>query len=111
MGNIVMSEVTCAQAPLVEVIPSTQGTVSAIASAHAPFLYFDSAPTFGHVNGIIRVTLEATRDMPTNTEQRVGSDRVVVAHLRMTIPAAQSLKAAIEGALLLANPSPTETKN
>jgi hypothetical protein len=33
------------------------------------------------------------------------TDRVIVAHLRMNVPAALSLKAAIEGALLLAAPA------
>jgi hypothetical protein len=32
-------------------------------------------------------------------------DRVVVAHLRMSVPAALSLKVAIEAALLLAQPT------
>lgn len=106
-----MSEVASTQAPIVEVIPSTQGSVSAIASAHAPFLYFENAPAFGHIGGVIRVTLTASRDMPVNNEQKVMSDTVVVAHLRMNINAALSLKFAIEGALLLANPPPTGTKN
>ena len=106
-----MSEKAGPQSPIVEVIPSTQGNVSAIASAHAPFLYFENAPAFGHVNGIIRVTLTAARDMPVNNEPGVMADNVVVAHLRMNINAALALKFAIEGALLLANPAPTETKN
>ena len=41
----------------------------------------------------------------------VTQDRVVVAHLRMNVPAALSLKAAIEGAILLATPPPSEAKN
>ena len=92
--------------PPVEVIPSVAGEVSAIASAHAPFLYFDNAPVFGHINGVIRITLEASRDIPApGRQQTVASDRVIVAHLRMNIPAALALKAAIEGALLLAAPT------
>ncbi len=86
---------------LVEVIPSLTGEVSAIASAHAPFLYFENAPTFANLNGIIRITLEAARDMPTPGGSGVTTDRVIVAHLRMNTQAAQALKAAIEGALLL----------
>ena len=42
--------------------------------------------------------------MPT-PGQTVSTDRVIVAHLRMNIPAALALKAAIEGALLLATPA------
>jgi len=89
-----------------EVIPSTRGSMSAVASSHAPFLYFENAPLFGHLNGTIRITLEAARDLHGPSGE-VTMDRVVVAHLRMNIPAARSLKAAIEGALLLALPAPS----
>jgi hypothetical protein len=41
----------------VEGIPSVSGTVSAIAGAHAPSLYFEAAPAFGYVNGVVQVTL------------------------------------------------------
>jgi hypothetical protein len=92
--------------PPVVITPSNRGGVSATASAHAPFLYFETAPIFGYQNGVIRITLEATRDMPGPAGE-VTSDRAIVAHLRMNIPAALSLKSAIEGALLLAMPSPT----
>jgi len=79
-------------------------------SAHAPFLYFEAAPTFGHASGVIRVTLETTRLYAVAPGQ-VTSDRVVVAHLRMNIPATRSLIAALQGALLLANPAPSDSKN
>ena len=92
--------------PPVEVIPSVAGEISAIASAHAPFLYFEHASAFGHLNGIIRITLEAARIMPAPGNPRAAvTDRVIVAHLRMNVPAALSLKAAIEGALRLAAPA------
>lgn len=94
----------------VEIIPSVQDGISALASAHAPFLYFEGASAFGILNGIVRITLEAQRLLPTQ-DQQVAVDRVVVAHLRMNIPAAESLKAAIDGVLLLAKPGPTKTKN
>jgi hypothetical protein len=87
----------------VEIIPSVQGGISAIASAHAPFLYFENAPTFAHLNGIIRVTLTAGRDIPL-TKEKAAFDEISVAHLRMNLPAARALKAALEGALLLATP-------
>ena len=73
--------------------------------AHAPFLYFENASAFGHLSGIIRITLEAARIIPAPGNQGVVIDRVIVAHLRMNIPAALSLKAAIDGALLLATPA------
>lgn len=79
-------------------------------SAHAPFLYFEEAPTLGYMNGIIRITLEAGRQYsPTLGE--VVTDRVVVAYLRTNIQGALALKAAIESALLLANPAGSEAKN
>jgi hypothetical protein len=76
--------------------------ISDIASAHAPFLYFDHAFNFGYHNGIVSITLEAVRFIAKG--QTPARDRVVVAHLRMTIPAAMSLKTALEGALLIAAP-------
>lgn len=95
---------------IVETIPSLQGAVSGIASAHAPILYFENAPAFGHMNGILKVTLTATRDIPL-ANNKIASDHVVVAHLRMNQQAARALKTALEGALLLASPSPTDTQN
>ena len=84
--------------------------LSEIGSAHAPILYFDDVPTFGHGNGIIRITLEAVR-LHTSNLGEVARDRVVVAHLRMSIPTALALRDAIEGALLLANPVTSEARN
>ncbi len=85
--------------------------ISEIGSAHAPFLYFESASAFGFWNGVVRITLEAMRTIPSGQDGGVVNDRVITAHLRMNIPAALSLKAAIEGALLLARPAESETKN
>ncbi len=84
---------------------------SDLASAHAPFLYFEDVPTFGLLNGIVRVTLEASRLYSVSPQDGATADRVVVAHLRMSIPAALSLKAAIEGALLLAAQAHSDARN
>lgn len=94
----------------VENIPSVPGSVSAIGSAGAPFLYFENAPAFGTLNGIIKVTLTATRDM-VQASGNIASDHVVVAHLRMNSHAARALKAALDGALLLASPTASEKPN
>jgi hypothetical protein len=94
----------------VEAIPSVAGGLSGLASAAAPFLYFENAPAFGTMNGIIKVTLTATRDLP-QANNKIASDHVIVAHLRMNMAAARALKAALEGAILLASPSPTDTQN
>ena len=96
--------------PPVETIPSVQGGISAIGSAHAPLLYFEEASAFGILNGVVRITLEAHRIFPTEGEA-AAVDRVVVAHLRMSAPAAMSLKASTEGVLLIEAPGPTQTRN
>lgn len=77
--------------------------IPAVDAAHAPFVYFDNARVSGHHAGIIRITLEALRTLPAGGSQ-TALDSVVVAHLRMSVPAAQMLKAAIDNALLLAAP-------
>jgi hypothetical protein len=57
-----------------------------------------------------QVTLEANRLLPLDGGA-AGSDRVVVAHLRMNITAARGLYAALEKALLLAAPAQSDAKN
>ncbi|WP_210484439.1 hypothetical protein [Microvirga antarctica] len=80
---------------IVEAIPSVQGEVSAVASATAPFIYFDNASTFGINEGVANITLEANRVMVVGGEVR--GDRVIVAHVRMSVGAIARLKSAIEG--------------
>ena len=94
-----------------ETIPSVAGAVSALGSACAPFLYFESATAFGILNGVVQVTLEARRLMPTSPAGGVIIDRVIVGHLRTSMAGALALKSAIEGALLLASPSPSPSEN
>ena len=89
---------------VIEQIPSTTGSLSALASAHAPFLYFDSVPNYGFNAGVANLSLEAVRFTASPTGQGVMADRVTVAHLRMSIDAVRALKAAIEGIELLAAP-------
>lgn len=76
-----------------------------IDTAHAPFLFFDEAPTFGHSGGIIGVTLTARRIVRGETDGTVVADDVVVAHLRCNLVAAQMLRDALNSALLLATPT------
>lgn len=80
-----------------------------MASAAAPFLYFDGAPNFGVNHGIVNITLEAVRFSAVDHE--IIPDRVIVAHLRMGIPAANALRSALEKALLLAAPVPNDQRN
>lgn len=97
--------------PPVEAMPSRAGDISALASAQAPFIYFDMAPTFGCLDGIVNVTLEAVRHQLPNPSVGVVSDRVVVAHLRMSVPAATVLRDVLNQALLLAAPAASGQKN
>jgi hypothetical protein len=62
------------------------------------------------MNGVIQITLEAQRIFLT-TEWPPVVGRVVVAHLRMNVLAAESLRAALNDALLLVAPSPTQAQN
>lgn len=94
---------------VVEATPSHRGEISALASANAPFLYFDGAPNFGLHNGVVNITLEAIRFSAVDHE--IVPDRVIVAHLRMGLPAARALKSALEKVLLLAAPVPDGQKN
>jgi len=77
--------------------------LSQIGSAAAPFVYFEGAPTFGFDGAIGNITLEALTHVAT--EDRIVSERRVVAHLRMSVKGLASLKQAIESIELMANPS------
>jgi hypothetical protein len=77
--------------------------VIALQSTPLPILYFEGAPALSHHNGVIGVTLTVTGGVPTETGgvDSVGS---VVAYLKCNILAAQSLRYALDQALLLAQP-------
>jgi hypothetical protein len=97
--------------PIVESIPSVSGGISAVASANAPFIYFESAPFFGYGNGVGKIAIEATRQIMITPEGGVLFDRVLVGHLVGNIPALISLRAAIDGILLMAEPKPEGPAN
>jgi hypothetical protein len=59
---------------------------------------------FGFTNGVINITLSANRTY-AGPEGAVVNEQVVVAYLRGNIPAALSLRQAIDNALLLAAPT------
>ena len=77
---------------------------------HAPFIFYEAVPVSGHTNGVINLTLAATRTYlgPDGTPK---NEPVVVAYLRGNIQAAVSLRGAIDAALLLAAPTPDGKKN
>lgn len=66
----------------------------------APFLYFENAPAFGIVGGIVRVLLTAGRPVPMS-DKSVSGEQVVVAQLQGNIEAMLSLRKAIDDAILL----------
>lgn len=74
-----------------------------ISSVPMPIIYFDSAPTLSHLNGIIGVTLVVTGNIPHGVGN-VISCASVVAHLKCNVPAAMALRSALDSAILLAQP-------
>ena len=88
--------------------PMTRG-VDLAASAGAPYVYFDMSAASGHINGVIQVTLVANRLVPTGGNVEI--DQVIAGHLRMSVPAAHSLKLALEAAILLARPAASDAEN
>lgn len=92
-----------------EVLPSQEGEVSALASAGAPFIYFDGHLTSGVRNGIANITLVTTRFTAAGGE--VAQDLVITAHLRTTMAGLADLKRAIEAIELLATPPASEEAN
>ena len=85
--------------------------VAEVASALAPIIYFEEVPTFGHMSGIIRITLDAIRIYPGAMPNTVKTDRVLVAHLRTNLMGARMLRDALDKALLMANPPGTGARN
>jgi hypothetical protein len=80
-------------APFSENVPARQNQVSAIASAAAPFIFFDRVTNCGYLDGIANFTLEAHRHM--ETDEGMVHDRVIVGHVRMGAMALASLKLAV----------------
>ena len=80
------------------------------ASASAPFLYFENAVSFGHVNGLAQVTLTAGRLYPDG-KGHVATDVVMVGHLRTNFAGARSLRDALDKVLLMAEPVEQGLKN
>ena len=68
-----------------------------------PVIYFEMAPSFSHMNGVIGITLAVTGTMPRGGAN-ADTCASVAAFLKCSIPAAMGLREAISGALLLAQP-------
>src|SRR5438128_7143185 len=83
------------------------GKVPAVAisdTPHAPFIFYENAPAFGFMNGVVNITLSANRTY-AGPDGAIVNEQVVVAYLRGNVPAALSLRQAIDSALLLAAPT------
>ena len=73
-------------------------------TSHAPFIYFENAPAFGFMNGVVNITLSANRTY-AGPDGAIVNEQIVVAYLRGNVRAALSLRHAIDNALLLAAPT------
>lgn len=71
-----------------------QSTASALASAAAPFVYFDKPTVWFVRDGIVGITLEAERH--TRGEEEPESDYIDVAQLRMSWKAALALAGTLD---------------
>ena len=78
--------------------------VSISDTSHAPFIYFENAPAFGFMSGVVNITLSANRTY-AGSEGAIVNEQIVVAYLRGSIPAALNLRKAIDKALLLSAPT------
>ena len=81
--------------------------VSISDTSHAPFIYFENAPAFGFMSGVVNITLSANRTY-AGPEGAVVNEQIVVAYLRGNISPALNLRKAIDKALLLAAPTPQD---
>jgi hypothetical protein len=71
---------------------------------HAPFIFYENAPAFGFTNDVVNITLSANRTY-AGPDGAIVNEQVVIAYLRGNVPAALSLRQAIDSALLLAAPT------
>lgn len=69
-------------------------------TAAAPFIFFDGAPCFGALAGLVEITL-AARTIAPKTDNSTAVDVSCVAHLRCGHAAAVSLRDALNQALAM----------
>jgi hypothetical protein len=74
-------------------------------------VFFDDASAAQYRDGVIRLTLEAERLFPGAGPQEVVTDRVIAAHLRMSLPAAYRLKAVLDRLIALMDESRRKVQN
>jgi len=67
-------------------------------AAAAPLLFFDNAPAYGNMAGIIELELSA-RALTARSDGSVLVEQLAVAHLRCTAQAAAALRSALDKAI------------
>jgi hypothetical protein len=83
----------------------TEATVIPVSDVpHAPFIFYEWAPSFGFTNGIINITLAANRSW-VGPDGSIVNEQVAVAYLRGNVQAALGLRDSLDKALLLAAPT------
>jgi hypothetical protein len=85
-------------------LPRRKDELNLAASANAPVVFFDVVTNAATSNGIVSVTLDAYRHLAP-CEGDLLIDRVVVAHLRMSIPAARNLFEVLNKVMLAVAPA------
>ena len=91
-----------------EVLPGRVDEISGVGSANAPFIYTDWIGAKGINSGVVSITLEASRLMAVGN--KLTRDRVVVAHLRMSLQSMRVLRAVLDEVELLAQPPASNEK-
>lgn len=76
-----------------------------IASAQTPFIYFETTPFFGLVNGIGKVALGVSCQIAVAPDGDVLFDHALVAYLVGNLEAIKRFRSALDGILLLAEPA------
>jgi len=87
-----------------EARPAQAPPVPVSDAPHAPFIFYENAPAMGFTNGVVNITLSANRTY-AGPDGAIVNEQIVVAYLRGNVPAALSLRQAIDNALLLAAPT------
>ena len=95
--------------PLTELHAVEKHELSIEGSVGAPFIYSDWIGSYGTFGGIPSLPLEATRHLIVDGKPK--TDRVVVAHLRLSYAALIALGNAVEQVKLMLHPTPSTAKN
>ena len=89
--------------PMPEAAPEDDAPLQApYAPPHeTPFVFFDHVSSYGILDGVAQLTLEARR-MRCDDGSTVIYERIMVAHLRCALPALGLLRTSIDGVIKLA---------